>query len=253
MSLITPQLSIYLIDLKDCQETSISLETKNKIIKLVGLFSPITALLYRTFENDIRNLIRLIKENRFHIIDNEADLKCWKNANNNTWVYCEKNSKKKQLYIQHPKQSHKNILIEANSFYNYIEEEQKNELLSYIMSHCSAKVIKIQKKESIEAKGKIKANVKTVSAEGEINYQNARGDFYLYTNPRGCPKIKPMKEYLWLDKSIMNSINLLRTGAILTQEYEIDYSFGLSAGEAKTLGLDINKHKKYSYTVHIEC
>ena len=231
----------------------VSLDMKLKITKLIGFLNPLATLLYKLFENDIKNLIRLIKENRFHIIDNEEELKRWKNANGNAWVYCSKTMKKKQLYIQHPKQSRQNILIEAKSFYDYIEEEQKNELISYIMSHCSAKVIKIQKEESIEAKGKIKANVKTVNTEGGVNYQNARGDFYLYTNPRGCPKIKPLKEYLWLDKSIMNSINLLEKGAALTQSYEMDYSFGLSVGEAKTLGLDINKHKKYFYTVYVAC
>ena len=51
----------------------------------------------------------------------------------------------------------------------------------------------------------------------------------------------------------MRSIEALTEGAKLTQTYERDFTFGLTAGEAKALGLSVEEHKKYLYKITIEC
>lgn len=51
----------------------------------------------------------------------------------------------------------------------------------------------------------------------------------------------------------MRSISALSKGGSITQSYESDYTFGLSAGEAKTIGLDLSKHKKFRYLIYVEC
>ena len=60
-------------------------------------------------------------------------------------------------------------------------------------------------------------------------------------------------QYVWLDNSIMRSISALDEGGSVTQSYESDFTFGMSVGEAKTIGLDISKYKKYTYSIYVEC
>lgn len=198
-------------------------------------------------------LKRLVEENRFFIIKTERELAQYENANGNAWVLNEKSLRKRQYYIRHPKIVKRNLLIEAKDFYDYIEEEQKDELIDFIMSHCSPKVIQIDRTEVVEVGGKAKANIKNVEVEGSANYRQAQGNYYCWSNPNGIHPVEPREDYLWIEKSIMRSICALSEGATLTQTYERDFTFGLSAGEAKTVGLDMSKHKKYAYTIRIEC
>ena len=81
----------------------------------------------------------------------------------------------------------------------------------------------------------------------------SRKDIFNYSNPNGKRSEPECAEYVWLNNSFMRSVSALVEGGSLTQEYESDYTFGLSVGEAKTIGLDLSKHKKFSYLIHIEC
>lgn len=91
------------------------------------------------FIEELLKLKRLIEENRFNIINSPEELKQYTNATGNTWVVCDKKFRRRQYYIRHPKKQSSNILIEANAFYDYIEKEQKDELIDFIFSHCPAK------------------------------------------------------------------------------------------------------------------
>lgn len=219
----------------------------------IGLFRLVLALGLSLPPTTIKSLSQLLRNKKFRIIKSKEELLQFENANGNEWVINENPLRKKQYYIRHPKKLTRNLLIEAGSFYNYIEEEQKDELIDYIMSHCSAKSIQIDRIEVISAHGKAKAKVKGINANGEINYGKTKGNYYSFFHPNGSSLTPPRDNYFWIDKSIMRSIDALSDGASITQSYESDFTFGLTAGVAKTIGLDMSKHKKYSYSIHIEC
>ena len=50
----------------------------------------------------------------------------------------------------------------------------------------------------------------------------------------------------------MHTIESLTQGTY-TDCIERDFTFGLAAEAANILGLDMNMHKKFFYTIHIEC
>lgn len=256
MSLSVPTLDVFFIDFNQ------PVEKKNKS---AGFFKaaayivagPLALLAtsagLKALGEDGPSLKRLIDEKRFNIISSQSELSTYTNANNNAWVTNDKSLKKRQYYIRHPKKSQQNILIEAKDFYNYIEEEQKDELIEYIMAHCSAKVIQIDRTEVVEAGGNANGNIKTAELSSGANYGQMKGNYYNLINPNGIPTIQARENYFWIDKSIMRSIASLTEGASITQSYQSDFTFGLSIAEAKTVGLDMNMHKKFSYTIHIEC
>ncbi len=201
----------------------------------------------------IKSLRRLIDEKKFYIISSPEELSFFENAYGNEWVTNQKALKQKQYYIRHPKKVKRNILVEAKSFYDYIEEEQKDELIDYILSHCPAKTIQIERAEAVHTKGKVSAKIDRVNAQGSVHGGQAVDFSYNYSNPKGIQATPSYDYYVWLNDSIMRSISALAEGGSLTQTYESDYTFGLNVGEAKTIGLDLSKHKKYTYSIHIKC
>ena len=257
MALSMPTLDIFFIDFTSQQEQHKS--------KSSGLFKaaafivggPIALLAttagLKALGEDGPSLKRLVDEKRFNVISSKSELSTYVNAYGNEWVVNEKSLKKRQYYIRHPRKSQQNLLVEAKDFYNYVEEEQKDELIQFIMSHCSAKVIQIDRTEIVETGNNASGNVKGADLSGGVSYGKMRGNYYSLSNPNGTPMIPPRENYLWIDKSIMRSIESLTEGAAMTQSYESDFTFGLSIAEAKTIGLDMNMHKKFSYTIHIEC
>ena len=266
MAVSIPQLDVYCINLAkenaidqgDHSATfleSISRTLFNKLILPgLGLRSPAISDAGISLTLDaIIALKRLFESNRFYTIDTMEELEKYENAHGNAWAINDKPFKETQYYIRHPKKLSRNILIEAKSFYDYIEEEQKDELIDYIMSHCSAKVIKIDRTEIVEVSGKAKANVEGADIYLGGSYGELKGNYYNFFNPQGTTKTTPRENYIWIDKSIMRSIAGLSKGSKYTQEYDNDLTFGLSVGEARTIGLDIGKRKKYHYRIHIEC
>lgn len=257
MALTVPMLDVIFIDF-----TSPAQKTKSKksgFLKAAAYIvgGPIALLAtsagLKALGEDGPSLKRLIDENRFSIIESKEALATYVNANGNEWVTNSKMLKQRQYYIRHPKKAKNNILVEAKDFYSFIEEEQKDELIHFIMSHCSAKVIQIDRTEILEAEGKAAANVQGANVSAGVSYGQMRGNYYNFTSPNGTPKMEPRDEYFWIDKSIMSSITMLTEGASITQSYQSDFTFGLSVAEAKTVGLDMNMHKKFTYTIHIEC
>ena len=271
MSTSLPQLDVYYIEFSKSGKgknanitgevvkagTNVAVSLASLLLPGVGLLRlamlPLLTLGISLSPDIVKAVKRLVDENKFFIIKSPAELQAFENAYGNDWTINHKSLKQKQYYIRHPKRLNRNLLIEAKSFYDYIEEEQKDELIDYIMSHCSAKVIQINRTEIIEASGKAKSRAKEIDLHGGVNSEKSKSNYYSFTCPNGTQKTPSRDNYLWIDKSIMHSINALSDGASLTQTYESDMTFGLNIGEAKTIGLDLSKRKKYSYTIHIEC
>lgn len=256
MSLSVPTLDVFFIDFNQPAEKN---GKAAGILKAASFMvaGPIaflaTSVGLKALGEDGPSLKRLIDEKRFNIISSKAELSMYTNANKNAWVVNDKSLKKRQYYIRHPKKVQQNLLIEAKDFYNYIEEEQKDELIEYIMAHCSAKVIQIDRTEIVEAGGKVNGSIKGADLSGGINGGQMKGNYFSYCNPNGTTKVTPRDNYFWIDKSIMRSISSLSEGSSITQSYQSDFTFGLSVAEAKTIGLDMSMHKKFSYNIHIEC
>lgn len=257
MVLSVPKLDVFFIDFEiptEQPKSKIPMFIKTTAWMVGGPHAYLTTVAgLKALGADGVSLRRLIDEKRFNIIRTKEELAEYENANGNEWIINEKKLKQKQYYIRHPKKLNRNILIEAKSFYNYIEEEQKDELVDFILSHCPVKMIQINRTEISETSGNTKIMAKGADLSGSINTNYMDGNYYSCNLPNGTPKIMPRDEYLWIDKSIMRSISALTEGASLTQTYESDFTFGLSLNEAKTIGLDLNKRKKYNYVIHIEC
>lgn len=266
MAVSFPQLEIYYIDFSE--------ESKAAIGKIDGLgmgLIKVGDLLARVYKPGllpislilelgisltptiVKSLTQLINQNKFYIITSQEELDKFENACGNDWISNKKTLKQKQYYIRHPKITNRNLLVEAKAFYDYIEEEQKDELVDYILSHCSAKHIKIDRLDVATTKGTGSAKVKGVDPQGTMEHGSSKKDIYEYNNPKGTQKEPTHSQYIWLNNSLMRSISALSEGGSLTQTYESDFTFGLSVGEAKTIGLDLAKHRKYTYSIHVEC
>lgn len=257
-----PALDIYFIDYNF--ENVKSLEWKKIIAPLLTNTIKNTLTILRlhpslnysidiAFVKEMLKLKRLIEENRFNIISSPEELKQYTNATGNTWVVCDKKFRKRQYYVRHPKKQSSNILIEANAFYDYIEKEQKDELIEFIFSHCPAKKIRIDRFSEVEGNTKASGKIKGYDPTVDVQFNQLKGNYFQYNNPNGIQASEQRKSYLWLDKSLMRSIAALSKGASLSQKYETDFTFGLSGGEAKTIGLDLKRHKHYTYAIQIEC
>ena len=198
-------------------------------------------------------LNRLYKEGCCKVIRSEEELADYENANGNAWITDDKALGQRQYYIRHPKLKNRKLLIEARDFQTYVEEEQKDELLDFIFSHCSPKSVVIDRVEEKAGKSKADVAVEGMNLNAGIEFKSKQGNYYSFQSENGAPRRQPRESYLWLEPSLMRSIEALTPGASLTQSYERDFTFGLTAGEAKMLGLSLEGYKKYRYKIRIEC
>ena len=269
MQIVVPKLNVYYIDfneeetkqsIKKIQETVESPDFQAKAgkviekvaagLKLAPKAAPQVALAAYLIGIGAINLKRLADENRFFVIKNEEELKQYKNAYNNEWVKHNKALKTRQYYIQHPKATKSNILIEAEAFYKYIEEEMRQEILDYVQSHCPVKSLTFYKEETTDKEAK--AFVKLMDANGK--HARNKGELISFRGAKGIIKESTIEEYVWLEDSIKLGIRALEDGTGTFQKsFESDETFGLTAKEAKALGLDMKGHKKFKYTLKVEC
>src|SRR5699024_1456268 len=152
---------------------------------------------------------------------------------------------------KHPKIKTENILIEAYDFASYIEKEHKSELINYILSHCKAKKIYIDKliKSDTGASGKFK---KKLSFKADASIHSISGDFYKLERNSSDKEIqlqKPYENYYWLDDYLKDSIDALANGGRLEQKYYMDYKFGLNSKICSDIGMDMNNSKSYQYKI----
>lgn len=254
MAISIPNLDVYFIDFNQPQKH------KKSIIKIVGgtaIGGPIGGIIasIKDLKKEIPQFKRLIDENRFNIISSEEELAKYINANDNSWVINDKSLKKRQYYIRHPKKSKENLLIEAKDFYRYIEEEQKDELVEFILAHCPAKVIKIDKTEGVNISVGASGNVKGADLKAGVRGANVKGNYYMKKAKlfRRLKRETPRDKYYWLDKSIMRSISTMKKGETFIDKLEIDFTCGLDVSEAQILDLDMKMHKKFTYTIYVKC
>ncbi len=213
------------------------------------LIAPTAALGLSLSEAAIKSLKNLYDHNKLKHICTEEELSHYKNAMNFGWV---KNGS--QWYILHPKREMENVLIEAQNFYEYIENEQRGEIINYIFSHCPVKSIKIDKEEASAFKASGKGFVQGANISAGVGYSLVKGNYYNWSSPNGVSNtVESKNEYLWLEKSFMDSVARLSDGGNFSDTYHYDFTFGLAAKEAKTIGLDIKKHKNYNYRIEIQC
>lgn len=246
MAIAIPNLDVFFIDFSN------SKDKKKTVVRIIGkaLISPIGGII-----EAFPQFKRLIDAKRFNIISSEEELAMYINANDNSWIINDKSLKQRQYYIRHPKKSQENILIEANDFYRFIEEEQKDELIEYILAYCPAKVIKIDKNESTGISGNVHTNIDSIDLKIGGKHNIVKGNYYIKKAKlfRRLKRETPRDKYYWLDKSIMRSISTMKKGETFIDILEIDFTFGLNASEAKTIGLNMEMYKKISYTIYVKC
>lgn len=196
----------------------------------------------------INSLANLFKHNKVVAIQSEEELVNYINAMNNRWI-----TDGRQWYVFHPKKERENFLIESQNFYEYIEQEQYDEIVDYIFDHCPVKSIKIDREELSEFKASGKGVVKGAFIEAEAGYELVKGNYYTWNSPHGVANKKNRTEYLWLEKHFMESVAQLTEEGSFSYTYNRDFTFGITVKEARILGLDISKHKKYQYKIEIKC
>lgn len=257
MILTVPVLDVFFIDFTP--EISKQKTIKSGLIKAASYMigGPValvaTSAHLKKLGNDGPSLKRLIDEQRFNIIRTPTELNGYVNLSGNEWVTDSKKLKQRQYYIRHPKKCRQNALIEAKNFYTYIENEQIDELVNFIVTHCPVKAIRIEREELAEAKGKVKATAEGANLKGGANAGTSKKSCLNQSWPNGAPKIQAYEHYMWLDNSVMNSIAMLTESSSYTKEYECEFGCGLSASEAQTIGMKLDMHKKFSYSIYIQC
>lgn len=264
MSSSLPVLEIFYINLSKPEKVEeIANFIKNPSFRIFSSIFPISSILYlKWLENkigksDYQSLKEIIEKNSFTIIRSKEELEEYTNPLQNEWIDTDKLLKRKQYYIRHPKKTKGNVLIEAQNFYKYIEDEQKNELIQFIKSHCSAKKIIIDRKEIKGTEEHFNVNINDdingIDLNESMIYKKEKGNFYLLINPNGIPRESARDNYIWIDDSIKKSIESLTEGSSFSQSYQYDFKCGLTLKEAKTLGLDISMYKNFSYSIYVEC
>lgn len=203
----------------------------------------------KDFATAIKGAEGLAKNQQLHIIDTKKELEKFENANNNSWILYGEKGNKIQFYIRHPKKGKENLLIEAETFYKYVEDQYDYELKNYCMSHCDLKGIHITKLEEKEFETQLKSG----KFSGGFASKSKKGNIFHMKGTEPLKRIEPLKEYMWLEKEFMDCINALSKGAKFENSYEFDLTAGISADYVKVISLNAKAHKKYRYIVYVEC
>ena len=196
----------------------------------------------------VKDVESLIMNKKFHVIRTQEELDKYVNVNNNAWITSSKGNKP-QYYIRHPKIGNRNALIEAGNFYDYIYDEYSRELINYCTSHCSAKIIQINR---VDAKS-FNAKAKVSGKHGKIEFSKKRGNVFEMINPHGSKQTQALDKYLWLEPKLIESIGALTKGGHVGLKDERDFTFGISGDAAKSLGLNIKYHKEFVFSIYVEC
>lgn len=91
--------------------------------------------------NLMRGLEDYFLQGNLYFIDKEEELEKFENPLGDRWIA------KRKYYINHPKKSRENLLIEANKFHEYIFREQLEEVVNYLYSELHINSLKIEVKE----------------------------------------------------------------------------------------------------------
>ena len=237
-----PQLKVFYVDV---------IEDEKRTDGKEGVGRAVAALVDRV--DDAKEAMDpLNKQIKPHPISTYEELRRYRNLSGNSWVETDKTKEIRQLYIQHPKTVYSNCLIEAEAFYDYIDDEYYNELYNFIMSHCKPKLIKIDKKFKTALSANIDVRVPSKKGKGGLDYSHIAGN-YMSLEFKTSPVIKPFERYVWLEKSLMTAICALTPGAKLSKRVEVNNSFGLNASLARRIGLKASACRDFELKIFIQC
>jgi len=237
-----PQLRLFYVDVIEDQDIT---EGKEGLGKAV-------ARLVDKVDDAKEAMDPLNKQLKPHAITTYDELGKYRNLSGNSWVETDKIKGTKQIYVQHPKKVYANYLIEAEAFYDYIDDEYYNELYNFIMSHCQPKLIKIDRRYKTAINANINVRVPAKKGGGGLDYSRIAGN-YMSMEFKKSPIVKPFERYVWLERSLMTAIRGLTPGAKLSKKVEVDNSFGLNASLAKRIGLKVSACRDFELRIYIEC
>lgn len=249
MALAIPKPDVYYIDFNS------GVQKKSNAAETFPINVPIVKDTLATVDKTINNLIAAQKEmtQKYNVIASQEELDHCVNGTGNVWRQRRKGEQKRQYYIRHPKIADQIVLIEANAFVDYIESEQKKELINYILSHCRATEVLIDKRQ--EGKTKFSISIVKLGA-GKRRSHKVIGDYYHLQRKAGLLGIKleePLEHYYWLEPALMSSISALTKGSSLEISHNMDYHFGFDSSVAKKIGLVYEQTAKYEYSIFIQC
>lgn len=219
--------------------------------------------------NLMRGLEDYFLQGNLYFIDKEEELEKFENPLGDRWIA------KRKYYINHPKKSRENYLIEANKFYEYIFREQLEEAANYLHSELHINSLKIEVKEGNdfssytnlpieemklngEGKGVLKDN-KTLEikwnedvAENDQITQATESNVNLNTEVKGNKVFAgKLNEYLWIEdfKELTQKVNEKKASNREDFSYnlEVDNSFEISEKIAKKIGVNPTWLKKCSF------
>lgn len=261
MSRSVPQLDVFYIDLKqeDDKKQRIT-DLFNKVTASVitgSAFMPVSTAISPALISFLsplvyKNIYDLIQSNRFYIVRSKDELMTFENPLGNAWQENEKCFRQKQYYIRHPKVDKRHLLIESENFFDYIEQEQIEELVHFITAHCDAKEIRIERIEAAENSGNIDAHIENVDASAALEHKKDKRICVKLFSQDGILRMTPRENYHWIDGDVALGIQSLTAGSTYEKSYDRDFTFGLSAKEASTIGLKMNMHKNFTYSIFVK-
>ncbi len=257
MKTIIPKLDIYYIDIHESQlDKGKNVESYDSIpivdfTRKMLLDSPFSEAI-TSFGDKTSMIWKSRVLSQAIPITSENELQSYTNGNNNIWKTKLNDQEKYQFYVLDPKDLSKKILIEADKFAQYVEQKQSEELVEYVLSHCKATKI------YIDRESKTYSNLFGVFSVGGLNADtsNYKGEFYKLDRsnvPKDSIQLSPGRlTYYWLDNTLKSSINALQNGGILEQRIEMDFSMALDADIAREIGLNISSKNNDILKIFIE-
>ena len=111
--------------------------------------------------NLMRGLQDYFLQGNLYFIDKEEELEKFENPLGDRWIA------KRKYYINHPKKSRENYLIEANKFHEYIFREQLEEVVNYLHSQLHINSLKIEVKEGNDFSSYTNLSIEEMKLNGE--------------------------------------------------------------------------------------
>lgn len=229
--------------------TDMAVKNARALIAVVGV-AAVAIFIYDIYRENV------------YVLSSE-EIKKYKNAYGNNWV------EKTQYYIQHPKVECSNILIEADQFTRYIEQEKIEEIIAFIFQNCEPSnsiTIKTSKKKNVNTSASGKGNFTTSTASGNTESINAdvggrfSNDNALSTvTSIDCRSINHNKrnEYktkrlVWIDEFKNLKAAVISNAFRIEEHIDNTWAAGIDAGLAKQIKFDFDVDSDNSYSLFIE-
>ncbi|MDZ4993470.1 hypothetical protein GNF80_10900 [Clostridium perfringens] len=111
--------------------------------------------------NLMRGLEDYFLQGNLYFIDKEEELEKFENPLGDRWIA------KRKYYINHPKKSRENYLIEANKFQEYIFREQLEEVANYLYYKLHINSLKIEVEEGNDFSSYTNLHIEEMKLNGE--------------------------------------------------------------------------------------